>query len=1399
MCALGIISIRRFVLLLGLGALFSVAAPFAESADYLPDQIIIKRAASCTLEELATFHGINDCEVLKRLSNKVELIKIPDDATVQAAIQLFLKSGLAEYAEPNYTISLNRTPNDPAYADGSLWGLHNTGQNGGVEDADIDAPEAWDEITNASNVVVAVIDTGVRVTHEDLRENMWVNRGEVPNNGVDDDNNGIVDDVNGFNAITGSGDPSDDEGHGTHVAGTIGAVGNNNVGLTGVAWDVQLMALKFLGANGEGDVFAAIECIDYAIDNGADIINNSWGNPGFSQTLLDAVERAQQAGVLFVCAAGNESTDNEQLGFYPASYETDNVVSVLSTNRNDEMSFFSNFGTVSVDIGAPGSAIYSAWFAADDSYNTIDGTSMATPHVSGALALMKARFPTADYQQLMARLYASADPLPSLTDRCVTGARLNLAAAISTTNGVIADFDADPDKGAPPLFVQFTDRSFGRVSAWNWDFGDGAPVSTQQNPTHTYTSGGIYTVTLTVVGPDGVARKSREINVLSNYEVEDIPFSWVDPTGGTAIALTDDGVSPPISLPFEFDFYNQHFDELYVGANGLMGFDEEISAFQNGALPSEIDPNTAIYAYWDDLDPSGGGTVSYKTVGTTPNRRFVVTWQDIPHFASAGAELTFQAMLLESSDEIVMQYQGVAEEKPDIGAGRSATVGVENEDGTVARMYSVNGSAPIGDGTALRFFRDSSSDMIVTPGGDWSPAGPTGGPFTPSSQVYRIENTSASTLSWRVDSTAPWLSVEPSSGTLLVGGTASVTVQTTGAAVTMPSGTYQDDLTFVNVITGSTSARRTATLRVNQGNGVLLVTPDSDFSAGGEVGGPFFPPSKIYTLQNTGTDTLNWTASKGEPWNSVTPANGTLGPGETASVLVLIDALAGALAADTYTDVIAFTNITTDLGTTTRDVTLLIEQPGFPESRHPYANNSCSTVDGFCDDQSYTLPGDNEAIAVSFDSLTETEAGYDFIVVADGDGNQVLGSPFTGTALAGETIIVPGSTVRVQVVSDGSVSAWGYRITDVQNALLADSGLPSSLHPYQGNTDQTWTETVPGNPDEIYVTFDPQTSVEQGFDFISVADGDGEPVSGSPFSGRSLAGVTLVIPGDTVEVTLTTDFSINDFGFRITEITTPVSLVDTSQAESDHAYPGEADESWQVLVPGHPAAIDIVFDRRTSFEWHFDYLHVSDGNGTPILGSPFTGDELAGQTITVNGDRATLRLVSDNSTEFFGLRVINAAANVVIGRSIVLARGWNLISMPLISSQSIDELFNNSGARSADGRIRQAWHWVDGELQRVDPRAALQPLTGYWLFNPSSGERVSAPLAGTMPVEMRLPLSAGSWHLLGTAGSVPAPAGSSQVWGYHSGRYQPVTEGGTLDVLRGYWIYSDEDADLDVR
>ncbi|XGC80893.1 S8 family serine peptidase [Bdellovibrio bacteriovorus] len=352
----------------------------------------------------------------------IVVIRRPVFELQEDVVKVLLENPWVEIAEPNYIYKASRIPNDPMF--GLLWGLRNIGQsdidrNPGVKDMDIDAEKAWDITTGSKKILVAIIDSGVEYTHPDLEENIWVNeKEENGKEGVDDDGNGIIDDIHGANFVNAdkpNGDPLDDYGHGTHVAGTLGAIGDDAMGIVGVAWHVTLLPVKFLDEEGEGTLVAAIKAINYANKMGAKILSNSWGGGGYSANLKLAIEESHKANALFVASAGNDESDNDKTPSYPANYEVPNVISVAAIDNKGQLADFSNYGRYTVDVAAPGVNIYSSYLYGD--YTSMSGTSMAVPHVSGIAALMWSDKPDLANTRVRSRIMATSKRVKNLKIR----------------------------------------------------------------------------------------------------------------------------------------------------------------------------------------------------------------------------------------------------------------------------------------------------------------------------------------------------------------------------------------------------------------------------------------------------------------------------------------------------------------------------------------------------------------------------------------------------------------------------------------------------------------------------------------------------------------------------------------------------------------------------------------------------------------------------------------------------------------------------------------------------------------------------------------------------------------------------------------------------------------------
>jgi subtilisin family serine protease len=370
------------------------------------------------------------------LPGDLELVQFPAGTTMQSKLDQLKNDPAVDFAEPNWLVHHMATSNDPYYTNGSLWGMYGSATTP-ANTFGSGAGSAWVNGANCSSVVVGIIDEGYMFTHADLAANVYKNPGETAGNGRDDDGNGLVDDIYGWDFANNDNTVFDGAGddHGTHVAGTIGGVGGNGIGVAGVCHQVKLMGAKFLGNRG-GTTANAIKAVDYFTglkNKGVNIVatNNSWGGGGYSQGLADAIERANSAGILFIAAAGNDGTNNDTTASYPSGYASSNIISVAALDGTGALAWYSQYGATTVDIGAPGSAVMSTVPVSSkgkvvSGYASYSGTSMATPHVAGAAALYKARNPSATAAQIKAALL-NGTPTPSLSGKVATGDRLDIS------------------------------------------------------------------------------------------------------------------------------------------------------------------------------------------------------------------------------------------------------------------------------------------------------------------------------------------------------------------------------------------------------------------------------------------------------------------------------------------------------------------------------------------------------------------------------------------------------------------------------------------------------------------------------------------------------------------------------------------------------------------------------------------------------------------------------------------------------------------------------------------------------------------------------------------------------------------------------------------------------------
>jgi PKD repeat protein len=550
------VSILFFIFLLSSGGVFfaeykadkgDVADEAAKKAGYHSKRIMFQADSLADAQQIAAQYNLKLRKHFKAISSirgrcyGVFEKKPGNNIPVEDIVRLLGTEPGIHSANLDYEVSIALTPNDTKYPE--LWGMNNTGQTGGTVDADIDAPEAWDLATGSTGVIIAVVDTGVDYNHTDLAPNMWHNPGEIAGNGIDDDGNGYIDDIYGIDACNNDSNPMDDHYHGTHCAGTIGAKGNDNYGVAGVNWNVKLMALKFLNSSGSGSYSDALECYNYLIamkQRGYNIVahSNSWGGSGFDQAVLDAIDTLGNLGVLCVAAAGNNSVDTDVSPFYPAAFNSNFIISVAAIDHNDNLASFSNWGKNTVDLAAPGVSIVSD--SPGNGFRTLNGTSMATPHVSGVVGLLASVFSNDTALERKSRIMDYVDVTSAMTNKCVTNGRLNAFKALQSAPFVTANFSYSRQGDLTRVFTDLSTAYQCTITSWSWNFGD-SQTSTQQNPTHTYAASGFYDVTLTVTANTGATDSITKSVWAGPNLVPTANFTYTD-AGGFNVYFTDTSI-----------------------------------------------------------------------------------------------------------------------------------------------------------------------------------------------------------------------------------------------------------------------------------------------------------------------------------------------------------------------------------------------------------------------------------------------------------------------------------------------------------------------------------------------------------------------------------------------------------------------------------------------------------------------------------------------------------------------------------------------------------------------------------------------------------------------------------------------------------------------------------------
>lgn len=652
-----------------------------------------------------------------------------DAADTMAAIQALKGRSDVLYAEPDYLMHADVTPNDPCFPVNSLVGCQSTSLYGLTK---IGAPTAWNTTTGSSSVVVGVIDEGIEVNHSDLQANKWVNPSPGAISGFSGDVNGwdfFHNDASVFDGTPGGyhipcGVGCDDtDSHATHVAGTIGAVGNNSVGVVGVNWNVRLMSLKFLGPGG-GASSDALRAMNYAkaqrdlfISSGGAqganvrVLNNSYGGGGYTQAFLDGINAINQSGILFVASAGNDGVNEDTSPQYPAGYKAPNIISVAWTDSNDNLHPLSNFGQQSVALGAPGNSILST--TPSSTFDVFSGTSMAAPHVAGAAALLLAQNPNLTVAQLKSLLLFNGDIVPALNGKTFTGRRLNvgnsmaaiLAPVDTTAPGAVTSFSVTSQTGRSfdlSWIASGDDGAAGQASLYQLSFTDAVTGAVIQLLNVVPAASGVVQ-TATAKVPYGHTNGTITLREFDNVGNEGTPvtlnafISFVDgnpyasavgkavalSTGGTALGLTfDDRYRTNFALPFAFPFYGQNFSNVTISTNGNLYFSTPPVRSNGDAddVPSSVGDLTTfkmISGMWDDLYLGTDQRADADVYVIQDASHIIFRWQGVPCNAGSNGSCQFGGAPI--NFEIELRSNGIIQTR--YGSGNTnlfPVVGISN-------------------------------------------------------------------------------------------------------------------------------------------------------------------------------------------------------------------------------------------------------------------------------------------------------------------------------------------------------------------------------------------------------------------------------------------------------------------------------------------------------------------------------------------------------------------------------------------------------------------------------------------------------------------------------------------------------------------------------------------------
>jgi len=577
-------------LLLSLFMVFYVFTNFSFAENYVEGEVIVKlKKSSISTQSLRknlvfkTDLPVKIQKVFQHDETKILLVK-SESMTTEELIKAIEKNPLVEKVEPNYIVKIVKTPNDEVYTSpfanpNEYWGFEK-----------IDAFDAWDISTGSNDTVVAVLDTGIDYNHPDLKENIWRNEAEcsgIP--GVDDDNDGYIDDCVGYDMYDGDNDPMDYDDHGTHVSGIIGAVGNNNIGIAGVNWKVKILPCKIFNDDGDStSVYVILKCLDYIVklkDRGVNIVasNNSWaGGKGvyLGDQLKDAIQETINKGILFLTAAGNQESgyneNNDEMPVYPCNYQLDNdgIICVGATDINDQLPWFSYYGKESVDLAAPGDEIYSTvsgnsiQITGNGRYSYMSGTSMATPFVTGAVALIKSVYETLNWKDIKTTILANTDKINSLKDKTFSEGKLNLyKCLINPLKAIDNDLGIEISTAYTINRVSYIDNDF-EIKDRNYN----------------------------------LFRKPIQIDISTGLSYVDVSLTFVKVPANAYVAFCDIGTKICYKMDKNLWSRNGNSFQIRLENNGYFDFDNDISRIKTAIafiVPETID--------LQDSNGSGGG------------------------------------------------------------------------------------------------------------------------------------------------------------------------------------------------------------------------------------------------------------------------------------------------------------------------------------------------------------------------------------------------------------------------------------------------------------------------------------------------------------------------------------------------------------------------------------------------------------------------------------------------------------------------------------------------------------------------------------------------------------------------------------------------------------------------